>query len=73
MLEKLGAQDITAFENQGKQCELSDHWKLKKKVFFKKKNNRGWHKKDKKIDRNKNVYQKSLQENEKTKVTHLCN
>ena len=37
MLEKLGAQDITAFENQGKQCELRDQWKLKKKGFFLKK------------------------------------
>ena len=48
-LEKLGAQNITACENQCKQCELSDHWKLKN-VF--KKNKRGWRKKDKKIDWN---------------------
>ena len=34
MLEKSGAQNITACENQGKQCELSDHWKSKKKLFF---------------------------------------
>ena len=31
MLEKPGAQNITACENQGKQLELSDHRKLKKK------------------------------------------
>ena len=37
-LEKPGAQNITAYENQGKQCELSDHWKPKqKKVVFEKK------------------------------------
>ena len=27
MLEKPGAQNITVCENQGKQCELCDHWK----------------------------------------------
>ena len=63
MLEKSGAQNITACENQGKQCELSDHWKSKKKnIFFK--NKKRWHKKDKKIDWNasfnKNVYHTSL-------------
>ena len=51
MLEKLGAQNIAAFENQGKQCEVSDHWEFLKEVFLKKKNRR-WHKKDKKIDKN---------------------
>ena len=35
MLEKPGAQNKTVCENQGKQRELSDHWKLKKKNFFK--------------------------------------
>ena len=34
MLEKPGAQNKTVCENQGKQRELSDHWKLKKKTFF---------------------------------------
>ena len=34
MVEKPGAQN-RACENQGNQCELSDHWKLKK-CFFKK-------------------------------------
>ena len=37
MLEKLGAQNIAAFENQGKQCEVSDHWEFLKEVFKKKK------------------------------------
>ena len=36
-LEKPGAQNITACENQGKQLELSDHRKLKKKKKKKKK------------------------------------
>ena len=37
-LEKPGAQNITEYENQGKQCELSDYWKPKeKKVVFEKK------------------------------------
>ena len=31
MLEKSSAQNVTACENQGKQCKLSDHWKLKTK------------------------------------------
>ena len=34
ILEKPGAQNKTVCENQGKQRELSDHWKLKKKNFF---------------------------------------
>ena len=34
-LEKLGAQNIAACENQGKQCKLSDHWKSVKR-FLKK-------------------------------------
>ena len=34
MLEKPGAQNITARKNQGKQCELSGHRKLKKQTFF---------------------------------------
>ena len=34
MLEKPGAQNKTVCENQGKQRELSDHWKLKKKKLF---------------------------------------
>ena len=33
MLEKPGAQNITACENQGKQCELSGH--KKNNIFFK--------------------------------------
>ena len=61
-LEKHGVQNITACENQDKQCELRYHWKLKKNTFGK--NNRGWCKKDKKIDWNtgfiKNVYHNSL-------------
>ena len=35
-LEKPGAQNITACENQGKQCKLSDHWQLEKKKHFEK-------------------------------------
>ena len=38
-LEKHGAQNITARENQDKQHELSDNGTLKKKAFGK--NNRG--------------------------------
>ena len=34
MVEKPGAQNKTACENQGNQRELSDHWK--KNDFFKK-------------------------------------
>ena len=36
-LEKLGAQNIAACENHGKQHELSDHWKSIKTLFSKKK------------------------------------
>ena len=36
MLEKPGAQNIAACENQGKQHELSDHWKSIKTLFPKK-------------------------------------
>ena len=32
ILEKPGAQNIAVFENQGKQHELSDHWKSKSDV-----------------------------------------
>ena len=35
MLEKRGAQNIAACENQGKQCELSDHLKSIKTLFLK--------------------------------------
>ena len=35
-LEKPGAQNIAACENQGKQCKLSDHWKSIKTLFLKK-------------------------------------
>ena len=45
MLEKPGAQNIAACENQGKQRKLSDDWKLIKTLFWKK--YRGWCKKDK--------------------------
>ena len=34
-LEKYGAQNITACENQDKQRELSDNWKLKKRLLEK--------------------------------------
>ena len=34
MLEKPGTQKITVCENQGKQLELSDHWKSKSKKRF---------------------------------------
>ena len=34
MLKKPGAQNMTACENQGKQCKLSDHWKSFKKPIF---------------------------------------
>ena len=44
-LEKPGFQN-TVCENQSKQLELSDHWTSIKLLFFKK-NNRGWHKKEK--------------------------
>ena len=37
MPEKPGAQNITACENQGKQCKLSNYWKYIKTFFFKKK------------------------------------
>ena len=39
MLEKPCAQNITIFENQGTQCELSDHWKSKniENIVFEKK------------------------------------
>ena len=39
MLEKPCAQNITMFENQGMQCELSDHWKSKniENIVFEKK------------------------------------
>ena len=37
MLENLCAQNVAACEKQGKQCELSDHWKSIKILFFKKK------------------------------------
>ena len=36
-LENPGAQNKAACENQGKQCELSDHWKSIKCCFWKKK------------------------------------
>ena len=49
-LEKRGAQNIAACESQGEQRELSDHWKSIKTIL--KKYNRGWRKKDKKIDSN---------------------
>ena len=35
MLEKPGAQNIIVCENQGKQCELSNHQKQIKMLFFK--------------------------------------
>ena len=35
MLEKPGAQNIAACENQGKQRKLSDDWKLIKTLFWK--------------------------------------
>ena len=37
MLENPGAQNKAACENQGKQRELSDHWKSIKRCFWKKK------------------------------------
>ena len=37
MLEKPGAQNIAAFENESKRRELTDHWKSIKKLFLKKK------------------------------------
>ena len=36
MLEKPGAQNIAAYENQGKQLEYSDYWKSMKTLFLKK-------------------------------------
>ena len=35
-LDKPGAQNIAACENQSKQCELSEHWKSIKMLFLKK-------------------------------------
>ena len=61
-LEKPGAQNITEYENQGKQCELSDYWKPKeKKVVFEKKKQQEMtqKKKDKMIERNTS-FNKSL-------------
>ena len=49
-LKDPGAQNITACENQGKQCKLSDHWKFKKSTLFFFFKITGWHKKDKKIE-----------------------
>ena len=48
MLEKPGAQNIAVCEKQGKQSELSGHWKSIKMLFLKK-NNRRWHKKEKRM------------------------
>ena len=48
MLEKPGAQNIAVCEKQGKQRELSGHWKSIKMLFLKK-NNRRWHKKEKRM------------------------
>ena len=31
---KISAQNIPEWENQGKQCEFSDHWKSIKTFFF---------------------------------------
>ena len=36
MLEKPGAQNIAAYENQGKQLEYSAYWKSMKTLFLKK-------------------------------------
>ena len=44
MLEKPGAQNIAAFENQGKHCEISDHWKSIETLFLKE-NSMAWWKK----------------------------
>ena len=38
-LEKPGAQNIAAYQNQGKLRELNDHWKSSKTLFLKKNNN----------------------------------
>ena len=54
MLEKPGAQNKTECENQGKQRELSDYWKLKKITW--------WCKKDKKIDWNTSFNKKRSKE-----------
>ena len=51
MPEKPGTQNTAACENQVKQQELSDHWKLIKMYFFKKKWQE-WCNKDKKTDWN---------------------
>ena len=45
---------MAACENQGKQHELSDHWKSIKTFLEKKKKKNGMMKKDKKIDWNTN-------------------
>ena len=60
MLEISSAQNITACGNQGKQCKLSDHWKLKKNVFLK--NCWEWRKKDKKIEWNTSFNKKTPKE-----------
>ena len=70
MLEKPGAQNKTVCENQGKQRELSDHWKLKKKKTFLKIT--GWCKKDKKIDWNTSFNKKKIKRIfKKTNVTQV--
>ena len=50
MLEKLDSQNVAACENQGEQCELSNHRKSIR--TFLKKHNREWHKKPEKTDWN---------------------
>ena len=61
MVEKPGAQNKTACENQGNQRELSDHWK---KMIFLKKLTGGNAKKTKRLTEiksfDKKVYQKSF-------------
>ena len=68
-LEKSGAQNIAACENQGKQRELIDHWKS----MFLIKNNSRWRKKRKKELTEIQVLTKRFTKRvlKKTKVTEL--
>ena len=58
MLEKRGAQNIAACENQFKQCELSDHLKSIKTLFLKEITDNDAKKTKKKIDWNTSLNQR---------------
>ena len=58
ILEKRDAQNIAACENQGKQCELSDHLKSIKTLFLKEIIDNDAKKTKKKIDWNTSLNQR---------------